>query len=348
MHHHKWKVFVAEVVEPRDSMIRDFVSADCEVSLGRSMMDGRPYSEEEMIGFAKDVDALMGGSRETYTRGILEASPKLRVMSKFGTGVDKIDLKAATDLGILVTNTPVNSLGVAETTMAYILALAKKLKIRDRAVAAGTWRSVGYEQMRGMLLKDKVIGIIGLGRVGVTVAKFLQPWGVEILAYDPWVAPEKGSALGVEMTSLDRLLRESDFVTIHVIGTPETNKMIGEAQFAIMKKTAYVINTARGTIIDEPALVKALRNGLIAGAALDVFEPEPPEPENPLLSSEFTDKVWLAPHTAAYAPEIRAMMLSAWTENCLTVLKGELPPYIVNKEVVPKWQARVLELNAVH
>jgi len=342
----KWKVFVAEVAEPFEPFMESLSAAGCDVRLGRSMMDGTPYSEHEMVELVEDADALMGGSRETYTRRILESAPKLRILSKFGTGLERIDLNAATELGVLVANTPVNSLGVAETAVAYILALAKKLKARDRGVAAGTWRSVGYEQMTGMLLKDKVVGIIGFGRAGAAVARLLQPWDVKLLAYDPWRSPERGVPFDVKLTTLDRLLRESDFVTIHAAATPETNKMIGEAQFRVMKETAYIINTARGMLIDEQALVSALRKGLIAGAALDVFDPEPPEPDNPLFT-EFPDRVWLAPHAAAYSPEIRGMMLSTWVDNCLKALKSEIPQYTVNRDAVPKWQKRISDLSVI-
>ena len=338
----KWEVFVAEVAEPFEPLKRDFSAAGCKLRMGRSMMDGTPYSEDEMVDLVKGVDALMGGSRETYTRRILESAPGLRILSKFGTGLERIDLKAATLHGILGLNTTVYSLGVAETTVAYILALAKKLKPRDRGVAAGTWRSVGYEQMTGMLLKDKVVCIIGFGRAGATVARLLEPWGVKLLAYDPWKSHETGVPLDVRLTTLDRLLKESDFVTVLAAATPETRKMIGEDEFRVMKKTAYFINTARGMIVDEKALIRALRKGIIAGAALDVFDPEPPRSDNPLLT-EFSDRVWLAPHAAAYAPEIRGMMLSAWVDNCLKALRGEIPQYTVNREAIPKWQERIAD-----
>ena len=219
--------------------------------------------------------------------------------------------------------------------MARILALAKRLKLADRNARRGLWRSV-----TNTFLLGKTVGIVGLGRIGSRVAELLRPFEVRLVAYSPSLSPERARRLGVELVSLDTLLRESDFVTLHAVVRPDNRGMIGEAQLREMKPTAYLVNTARGALVDEQALARALREGWIAGAALDVFDPEPVSPDNPLLADDLFEKTVLSPHSAAATPELRQKMPLVQIENCLRALRGETPEYVANPEVLARWRAR--------
>jgi D-3-phosphoglycerate dehydrogenase len=280
---------------------------------------------------------MMMGSRDQITRHVMEGAPKLSTIAKTGIGVECIDVAGATALGILVSNTPIpeNYLSVAEGTLARILALAKDLKRADRNARLGRWRSI-----TNTFLQGKTVGIVGLGRIGSRVAELLRPFQVRLVAYSPSVSPERARRFVVELVELQTLLRDSDFVTLHAVVTPRTRGMIGEAQLRLMKPTAYLINTARGALLDEKALARALREGWISGAALDVFETEPIAPENPLLGEDLFDKIVLSPHSAAATPELKAKMPQVQLENCLRALRGEVPEYVANPDVLSRWRGR--------
>ncbi|MEM2875473.1 MAG: phosphoglycerate dehydrogenase [Candidatus Bathyarchaeia archaeon] len=280
----------------------------CEVFLGRFHSEaGKPYSEEEIIELGKDVNAILLIAREKITAKVLEELPKLSVIVKAGVGVDNIDVEAATRFGILVANTPVPAdyIGVAEGAVARILALAKRLSACDRSVKQGLWLR-NYDDVRGVYLRGKTLGIVGLGRIGSYVAKVMSSFGVKVLAYDPYVSKDKALLVDASLVDLDTLLSESDFVTLHAVLTPETKKMIGASQLRMMKKSAYLINTARGALVDEQALYKALREGWIAGAALDVFEEEPTQTQfSPPITGDsgqghtFATRSWSNPRNGA-------------------------------------------------
>ena len=285
------------------------------------------------------MDGLMVSTGEYMTRRIMEAGKKLKVIAKKGAGVEQIDIKSATDFGILVTNTPVkeNFLSVAEYSLAMILAMAKKFKFADYKARQLKWRSVQNIFMRG-----KTVGIVGLGRIGSRLAELLlEPFAVKLLAYDPYVSAEKARSLGVELTDLETLLKESDFVTLHAVVTDETRGLIGEAQLRMMKPTAYLINIARGGLVNEAALAKALKEDWIAGAALDVFDPEVPGPDNPLLDEDIALKTLYSPHAAGLSIEAQVTLANLQVEDCLKGIKGEIPQYVVNPEAIPKWQERI-------
>ncbi len=344
----RFKVFINEPADGSEKAFEVLSELGCEVVLGRPVTQAdKGYTEDEMVDLVGDVDVLMGSSREGYTRRIMEAAPKLRAIAKFGRGIDKIDIAAATQLGILVANTPVNDLAVAESTVTFILGLAKKLKTSDTAVRRGFWRQEGFGALRHMLVNEKTVGIIGLGRIGSKVALLLQPWGVKIVAYDPYVPSSRAVSLDVKIVDLNTLLRESDFVTIHAVATPETNRMIGEKEIRLMKQTAFIVNTARGSLVDEQALAEALKQDRIAGAALDVFDPEPPTQDNPLLSPDLEERIWLSPHAASNTPETREQMAAAWLDNCVRALSGAVPEFIVNPEAIPRWRERVSRLGSL-
>jgi len=314
----------------------------CEVLAGRPQTEAdRPYSEDEIIERGGDVDALLVIARERITARVLGELKRLRIVVKAGIGVDNIDVEAATKFGVLVANTPVPAdyVAVAEGAAARILALSKRLPTCDRNVKGGRWLRE-YDKLRGTYIRGKTLGIIGLGRIGSQVAQLMSSFGVRIVAHDPYVLEEKAVLLGVELVDLDTLLRKSDFVSIHAVLTAETRHMINVDALKKMKRTAYIVNTARGPVIDEEALYKALSEGWIAGAALDVFEKEPVLSGSPLLRPEVADRLILSPHVAGLNPEMERGLTLAQVECCLEALRGEPPKSTVNPGVIPKWRRR--------
>ncbi len=338
----KWKVWLMVVHPDREDIIRSLEAAGCEVVIGRSFTDARYLSEDEIVAKVPEMDALMVSTGELMTRRVMEAAKRVRVISKVGIGVEQIDVKAATYLGIMVTNTPTefNVFSTAEYAVSMILAMAKKFKLADYNARRGKWRSV-----YSTLLYGKTVGIVGLGRIGSRVARLLAPFGVKLLAFSPHAAAEKAQSLGVRLVDLDTLLKESDFVTLHAVQNAQTRGMIGEARLRLMKPTAYLINTARGGLVKESALAKALKEGRIAGAALDVFEPEVPRPDNPLLDEDFYFKTLYTPHAAGLNPDNEWQLPVVQMENCVTALRGEIPKYVVNPDVIPKWRERIRALD---
>ncbi len=333
-----FKVLITEPVggETGARMEAALRDAGCEIVLGRPFTDAASvYAEDELKTMVRDMDALLVSSRELFTRAVMMAAPRLVTIAKLGIGVERIDVRAATDLGILVSNTPIpeNYLAVAEYAVAFMLAMAKQLKPGDRQGRAGRWRSIVGTFMRG-----KTVGLVGLGRIGSRVASLLKPFEVRLIAFDPFVEPARAAEAGVELVSLDRLMAESDFVSLHAVVTAENRNLIGARELAMMKPTAYLINTARGALIDESALAAALDQGRLAGAALDVFEPEPPAQSSPLLSEQLAMRTLITPHVAGMSPELIAKMPMVQTENCIRALRGERPEYVVNPDVMARWR----------
>jgi len=327
-------------IEPKDKsgetyqIMRD---AGCDLILGRDGWDypKDEYAEDELIELCKDADAVIVGSREKITRRFMDSVPQLRVISKHGAGVDRIDVRAATEKGILVTHTPVHSPVVAEHTVALMLSLMKRIPEADRSVRKGGWRD---NAMLSSLVRGKVLGILGFGRIGSEVAKRLQGWDLSLMGYDPYVKQEVFEAFQVKRcASLDEMLAHVDILSIHMALTDETRHMIGKEAFRKLKKTAYVVNTSRGEIVDEKALLEALKEKRIAGAALDVPECEPPDPSNDLLQ---LSNVVLTPHMSSLVPEIARLLRFTVMENVLAALRGDLPKYVKNTEVIDLWQKR--------
>jgi len=325
----KFKVLVPELVPPGDKAI-SFLESIAVIKAGSS----RVYTEEELVKEARDVDAiLVTGRGEKITRKVMEASEKLRVVSKYGVGVDNIDVKAATEMGIIVTRTPgANANAVAEFAVAMILAATRKIPLAMAHLKAGGWRE---QKLVGVELASSTVGLVGLGHIGFRVAKKLKGLDAKVLGYDPYVTGEKAAEVGVELAELERLLRESDVVTIHAALTEQTKHLIGERELALMKPSAYLVNTARGAIVDQKALYRALKEGRIAGAALDVFEEEPLKPDNPLFQ---LDNVILTPHVGDSTVTAKIQTYTQAAENILKVLRGELPPResLVNPDVLAK------------
>ena len=269
-----------------------------------------------------DVDAIIL-RRWEVDREMLEAAPKLRAVVTVGVGVEKVDIEAATELGIVVANSPGNQISVAEATMLLMLAVSKRMLMWVDAARTGNQPDAS---VHGSELYGKTLGLIGLGRIGRRVAGMARAFGMDVLAYDPYVT----SADDVELVPLDDLLRRSDLVSVHVVLTPETHHMLGAREFGLMKPSAVVINTARGGAIDEAALIEALRSKQIAGAGLDVFEVEPPELDNPLLSMP---NVVATPHALPRTEEAFERCAEMTQESILAVMDGELPQYTINRNV---------------
>ncbi|MFC1860835.1 NAD(P)-dependent oxidoreductase [Chloroflexota bacterium] len=331
----RWKVWLVVYWPERKDIIQGLEAAGCEVILGRSLLDSKHYTEDELVERVADIDGLMVATGELITRRVMEAGKKLKVISKVGRGVELIDVSAATDLGILVTNTvtELNTISTAEYAVAMILAMAKKFKLADHNARLGLWRSVS-----NILLRNKTVGIVGLGRIGSKVAQLLQPFEVRLLACSPHASSEKARMLRIELTDMETLLKESDFVTLHAVQNEETRGLIGEVQLRLMKPTAYIINTARGGLIDGPVLAGVLRDGQIAGAALDVFEPEVPQAVHSLLDEDFYFQTLYSSHVAGLNPENDWNIAIVQMENCINALNGEIPESVVNPKVLPKWQ----------
>lgn len=291
----------------------------------------RPMTEEELIHSLKDVDAVVL-SADKCSRKVIESLESVKVIGRHGVGVDNIDLDAATEKGIVVTYTPhANADSVADHTWALILALTRKIIPADASTKAGHWRR---PEFMGMELSGKTIGIIGLGAIGQRVAKRAKGFDMNIIYFDKYRNEALEREIGVKYVDLERLLRESDIVTIHATLTSETKKMIEAKELRMMKKTALLVNTSRGEIIDEKILAKALQEGWIAGAALDVFEKEPPEQ---VLN---ISNVILTPHIAFYTIESLRRMDTMVAEDIVKVLTGKKPEHVANPKVYVKKPAK--------
>ncbi|MEM2234112.1 MAG: hydroxyacid dehydrogenase [Desulfurococcaceae archaeon] len=290
-----------------------------------------PLKENELIQLVEDVDAVIA-SHDQFTRRVIEKAGKLKVIGRHGIGYSEIDLQAATERGVFVTYTPVPEEfeSVAEFTVGLILAVVRMIPSADRSMKEGKWERTRFI---GNIIRGKTIGIIGLGNIGRRVAELLKGFEVNVIAYDPYVSGEIAAKYGVKLVDLHTLLRSSDIITIHAPLTEETRGMIGWREIELMKPGVYIINTARGKILLEDALYKAILEGKVAGAALDVFEEEPPDLNKPLYKME---KVIVTPHIAAYTREGLLAMDLAVADDVVTVLKGGIPRYLVNKEVLSR------------
>ncbi len=284
----------------------------------------------------KEIKGIHGVIVRTapFSREIIEFSDELEVIGRHGVGIDNIDIKAASKRGIPVINTPnANMISVAEHTIGFILALAKRLVISDKATRQGNFAL--REEFAASDLDGKTLGIIGAGRVGSTLAKKCKAaFNMKVLAYDPYLSPGKAKEMEVSLCdSLPELLQESDFVSIHAPLTKDTGDLIGEEELKLMKPTAFLINVARGGIVDEKALAKALKKRWIAGAASDVFSQEPVHSDNPLLKIE---NIILSPHMAALTKECVIRMAIGAAQGVLDVLRGKKPKYIANLDLLKK------------
>jgi D-3-phosphoglycerate dehydrogenase len=345
----KPKILIYAPREEPPEVHRGLENAGYELAFGdKAWQLPRGQHEDDFVAAARDAVALMGTSiRHTpISRRVMEASQRLRIVSKYTVGIDDVDLEAATDLGIIVCNSPTeaNCFGVAEATVTMMLTMVKKVRERDSDIRAGKWREpevvstyVGSRVSDGY--PGITLGLVGLGRIGARVAELMAPWKIRILAYDPYVEPMKFLLHGAQRVDYETLLKESDIVSFHAVLTKETRYMLRDEQIALMKPSAIVINTARGKMIDEAAVARALAAGKLAGAAIDAFEEEPLAANSPLRG--FGNRVLMTPHSAATndGGELRAGINSA-TKAVIAALSGKIPDNVCNKEVIPRWKER--------
>lgn len=295
-------------------------------------------SEEELCQIIGEYDALLVRSQTKVTSAVLEAGRNLKVVGRAGVGVDNIDLEAATRLGIAVINAPDgNTITTSEHTFAMMMALARKIPQAYRSTVSGEWRRKDFV---GVELRNKVLGIIGFGRIGSEVAKRARAFGMKIMAYDPFLTDERAEKENITNATIEEILQHADFITVHTPLNKETRHMISTPQFEMMKPGVRIINCARGGIIDEKALVEAIRSGKVAGAALDVFEEEPPSKDNPLLHME---EVIVTPHLGASTVEAQENVALDVSEEILHLLRNEPFKNAVNIPAISPEMMRKLE-----
>lgn len=282
-------------------------------------------SEEELVKIIPEYDGLVVRSATKVTKKVIDAAKKLKVIGRAGIGVDNVDVEAATAKGIIVVNTPSASVvSTAEHAVSMLMSLARKIPFASQSIKSGDWKK---SKFTGVELQNKILGVIGLGKIGSEAARIAGKIGMVVIAYDPFVSIEYAARFNVEMVKKDELFKRSDFITIHSVLTKESKNLIGENEIKMMKKGVRIINCARGGIIDEKALYNGIKSGKIAGAALDVFEKEPPDKNNPLLS---LDEVICTPHIAASTVEAQRSVAIQVAEQMLYALNGDMPSTAVN------------------
>ncbi len=311
---------------------------------------------EELKAIVGDYDALLVRSATKVTKDIISVANKLKVIGRAGVGLDNVDLPVATERGIVVMNTPAgNTISTCEQTLSLILSLARSIPLANSTTKAGEWRR---SKFMGVELYQKTLGIVGLGKIGSEVAKRAISFGMKVLAYDPYLSREATQHMGIEAVELNELLKTADFITVHVPLTEDTKYLISDEEFNLMKKTARVINCARGGIIEEQALIRALKEGKIAGAALDVFEKEPPDPNSELLKM---DNVVVSCHLGASTEEAQVNVAIEVAECVRDFLSGKgirnaanypnidselykiLQPYIIMAEKLGDFSGQIIE-----
>lgn len=342
------KIFVADDVS--DSGLQPLREAKFEVQ----KRTGLP--KDELIAALKDFEGLIVRSETKVTNEILEGATKLRVIGRAGVGVDNIDVPAATMRGVVVMNAPDgNTITTAEHTIALLISLARSIPQANSSLKSGRWER---KKFIGVELQGKTLGIVGLGRIGRVVATRARAMGMTIVAYDPFIAQEQARDLEIELATLDEVYSRADFLTVHTPLTAETRGIINSEVLARMKPGARIINCARGGLVDEDALCEAIKNGTIAGAALDVFSQEPPPSDHPLLG---LDQVIVTPHLGAstteaqegvaltVAEQMRDYLLTGALRGAVNVpmvgLKelSLMQPYIVLAERLGRFQAQLVD-----
>jgi D-3-phosphoglycerate dehydrogenase len=299
---------------------------ECLDGLGAEFVDRACLTEVELVEACADADGILV-LREPVTAKVIAGLDRCKVISRFGVGLDSIDVAAATEAGIVVTNVPdSNTDEVATHAIAMVMALTRRLNEFDRSVRSGSWDALGVG--RGIRRFDRlVLGLVGLGRIGRLVAERARALGLQVCAYDPQLSPEQVRGLGVEPVGLDDLISGADVVSLHVPLTEETAGLLDRGRIGRMKPGAIVINVSRGGLIDEGALADALISGHLAGAGLDAFAEEPAAPQHPLLG---LPQVLLSPHAAHYSEQSYEEVRTKAFADLAAVLRGEPPRYPVN------------------
>ncbi len=316
---------------PEKGLARIIESFDADV-----WMEEAPPSAEQIIDRARYAEGLVTLLSDPINADLIESLPRLRVIAQYAVGYDNIDVRAATERGIMVTNTPgVLTETTADLTWALILAASRRITEADQYVRRGKWRVAwGPELLLGEDVHGATLGVVGLGRIGQAVARRAKGFDMRVIYHTRSQSPETqrfADEQGAVPSSFDNLLREADIVTLHVPLTADTHHMIGEGELRLMKSNAILVNTSRGAIIDQKALLRVLESGHLFSVGLDVFEEEPTPSDNPLLSCP---RVIAAPHIGSATRQTRTVMAEMCAKNLIAALTGERPPNIVNPEVL--------------
>jgi glyoxylate reductase len=324
----KPKVYVTRQLFPEAIKILEKV-AQVEVFEG----EDDPVPRDLLLKKVEKIDGLLPMLTDNINAELMDRAKNLKVVSNYAVGYNNIDVDAATERGIMVTNTPdVLTDTTADTAFMLLMAISRRLVEVDKYVREGKWvKAWGPKMFLGSDVTGKTLGIIGIGRIGSALVPRAKGFKMKVIYNDMMRSPEKERSLGIEYREFDELLREADYVSVHVPLTAETQHLIGERELSIMKPTAYLINTSRGPVVDESALYRALRSRVIAGAALDVHEKEPVDPDDPLLG---LDNIIMAPHIGSATVETRIAMAVRAATNLSSALRGERPLDLVNPQVL--------------
>ena len=330
-------------------LTRDFLSPDGSLSykdIGLEILEQADGVEYEFLSEYRSpvtADMLRGYNAiislaPAYNAESFSGIRDLRAICRFGVGYDMVDLKACSDANVIVTITrgAVNY-SVAEAVISWMLALCHRLIEKNRLVRDGGWANRAL--YTGSELRGRTLGIVGVGGIGSTLVQMLQPFGMKrVIAFDPYLSDQKAKEYGVSLVDLDYLMQNADFISVNCPLTDETRNLIAEHELSLVKKEAFIINTARGGIINEEAILNVLENNLIAGYASDVFENEPPAANDPLLH---LDNVILAPHCIAWTHDLFGEIGRKACQQVVQVARGEIPDDVVNTEILQHWQAKV-------
>jgi glyoxylate reductase len=323
----KHKVYITRQLFPEAIKIIEEV-ADIKVFKGQN----KPVPRDLLLKEARVVDGIISLLTDSIDEELMDQAENLKVVSNYAVGYNNIKVDEATKRGIRVTNTPgVLTDTTADCAFTLMMAIARRIVEADKYIRNGKWvHAWGPKMFVGGDINGKTLGIVGLGRIGSAMVPRARGFNMDVVYYDCVRNHEKERELNIECRTLKEVLENSDFVSMHVPLKPETHHMIGEEQLRMMKPTAYLVNTSRGPVINEKALYKALKEGWIAGAALDVHEREPTDPDSPLLD---LDNIIVTPHIASASVETRTKMAVIAATNCAAVLRGEEPPNLVNPGV---------------
>jgi D-3-phosphoglycerate dehydrogenase / 2-oxoglutarate reductase len=301
---------------------------------GAEISAANAVTEDEIINAAKDADGIVTGA-VLITSKVLKSLPKLKVVVRYGVGYDNIDVDAASEAGVVVAYIPDYCYEeVSNHAIGMLLALSRKMVIQNNLLKSGKWKEAAAARPPMGPIFGETLGIIGTGNIGRLSSRKGAAFGLKVIGYDPYVERNLVYPYGVTFVDLPTLLKESDYISIHVPLNKETHHMIGEKELTMMKPTAYLINTARGRVVDEKALIKALQDKKIAGAGIDVFEQEPTPPENPLLHM---DNVVVTPHSAFFSAVSVVRQIKRVGDEAGRVLAGMWPKNVANKGVKPKF-----------
>ena len=320
----KLKVVVTDYDYPSIQLEEEMIK-----EAGYHFQAGHAKKEDEIIALVSDADGVIS-QYSLITDRVMESMQRCKVISRYGVGLDNIDVEAATRRGISVCNVPLYCIHeVSNHAIALMLALSRKVVDANSAIRNGTWDAISLSPVMDPTVQ--VVGVVGLGNIGQSFAKKVMTLGHPCIAYDPYKEDDLFGSMGVERVDLDTLLRRADIISLHCSLTEESHHLIGKKELEIMKPTAFLVNTSRGGVVDGKALYQGLKEGLIAGAGIDVLEEEPPPKDNPLLS---LDNIILTPHLAFYSDDSIKRLRAITTDSVIQVLQGKTPENIANPEAL--------------